>query len=274
MAKILDVIKYLEKNASLRDILRLHALMGDGKAKLELINYYYKLQLPSGAFPYRFQEESIPSLMHTYRAYHLLKEVSNTEELANKCIEHLVQFLEDSQKENGSWNEDERLLSIPDLPPWMNPKNKNVEILTTACCGTILIIEKPSSIITQNAVNYLKKYRKYDGAFEGFLHTTWIAGVAFLGYYGTFNVTGREMISVIDDILDQDHPGSVIQWIAASLLLFGFKPETLPLLSRALDILAKKQQPNGLWSSEDKGRDIQTTVDCLITLHMADRIYF
>jgi hypothetical protein len=268
-----SLIAFLEKNASPRDLLRLHTAMGDEKAKMELVNYYNKLQLPSGAFPFRFQEESFPSLMHSYRAYQLLKEVGSLE-LAHNSIKRLMQFLESSQRGDGSWNEDDQLLSVPDLPPWMDPNNKNAKILTSACCCTIMVIEKSSSVITQNALNYLSKHRKYDGTFEGFLHTTWIAGAAFLGYYGTFNVTGREMITVIDGILDQDHPGSVIQWITASLLIFGFKPQTMPLLSRALDILEKKQHSNGFWSSEDEGRDIETTVDCLITLFIGGRIYW
>ncbi|MFX1283203.1 MAG: prenyltransferase/squalene oxidase repeat-containing protein [Promethearchaeota archaeon] len=266
-----SLIEFLEKNASPRDVLRLHSAMGDDSAKVELFNQYRELQLPSGAFSFRFWKGNPPSLMHSYRAYHLLKELEDVK-LTHESIIKLELFLENSQRTNGSWIEDNRLLEIPDLPPWMNPKNKNTEILTTAYCCTIMIIEDPSSMVTQKALKYLNEYRNYDGSFMGFPHTTWIAGAAFLGYYGTFNVTGREMISVIDDLLDQSHPGSIIQWITSSLLLFGFKPQTLPVLSRALDLLEKSQQSDGFWSSEDEGRQIETTVDCLITLHKAQRI--
>ncbi len=266
-----SLIDFLEKNASPRDLLRLHAAVGDNKAKLELLNHYSKLQLPSGAFSYQFQNRNPPSLMHSYRAYLLLKELGYSE-LTHDLIKQLVQFLESSQRIDGSWIEDHQLLAISGLPPWMDPHNKNVEILTTAYCCTIMTIEDPSSLVTQKALKYLKQHRNFDGTFAGFPHTTWIAGAIFMGYYGTFNVTGREMVSIIDDLLDQDHPGSTIQWITSSLLLFGFKPQTLPLLSRALDILEKRQQSDGLWSSEDEGRQIETTVDCLITLHKGRRI--
>lgn len=245
--------------------------MGDKNAQQELITYYKKLQTSTGAFPYRLRSENSYSFMHTYRAYQLLKELGDLEE-SKTIIGKIVNFLERKQNSNGSWNENSELLNIPDLPAWLNPENENGRLLTTALCVYVMSVEKPGSSITQRGINYLKKHQLSDGSFKGFTHTTWIAGATLLGYYGTFYAVGREMALIIDDILDHDHSGLTISWIASSLIFAGFTSDSLPVLSRALDLLQKSQQKDGLWISEDQGRDIETTVDCLITLDLGKKI--
>ncbi|MFX0185537.1 MAG: hypothetical protein ACFE95_20830 [Candidatus Hodarchaeota archaeon] len=266
-----QLIAYIRENASEREVLRLNAAMGDEKAKNELLNYFSGLQCPTGAFPYSLQKGNHESLMHTYLVYEFLKEMGDLNQ-KNTIMERLVNFIDVSQKEPGFWNENIQLLEIPDLPFWLNPHNKNVELLTTAYSTLIMVVERHSSPTTKKGIDYLSKHQTATGAFPGFPHTTWIGGAALLGYYGTFYTTSHEIISTIDDFLDQDQPGSVFQWIASSLLLVGFSPRSLPILSRSLDKLEKSQQPDGLWTSEDEGTELQTTVGCLITLDLSGRI--
>ncbi len=266
-----SLIDYIKKEGSTRDILRLKAKMGDKNAQYDLIAYYKKLQTSFGAFPFRFQSGNFYSFMHTYRIYQLLKELGDLEE-SKALIGKITNFLEKNQNSDGSWNENTDLLKIPDLPAWLNPENKDARLLTTALCVYIMSIEKPGSSVTQKGISYLKKHQLSDGSFKGFIHTAWIAGAALLGYYGTFYAVGREMALIIDDILDQDHSGSTISWIALSLIFAGFTSDSLPVLSRALDLLQQSQQKDGLWTSEDQGREIETTVDCLITLDLGKKI--
>jgi hypothetical protein len=265
------LITYIQDNASEREVLRLKAAMGDEKAKNKLLNYYSGLQCSSGAFPYRLQKGNLESFMHTYMAYEFLKEMGDLKQKDN-IIERIVNFIEMTQKEPGFWNENTHLLEIPDLPFWLNPQDKNVELLTTAYSTLIMVVEQHTSPTTKKGIEYLLKHQTATGAFPGFPHTTWIAGAALLGYYGTFYTICHEIISTIDDLLDQDQPGSIFQWITSSLLLVGFSPRSLPILSRSLDKLEKSQQSNGLWTSEDEGTELQTTVGCLITLDLSGRI--
>ncbi|MFX0053049.1 MAG: hypothetical protein ACFE8U_17380 [Candidatus Hermodarchaeota archaeon] len=265
------LIAYIQENGSEREVLRLNAAMGDEKAKNKLLTYFSGLQCSSGAFPYRLQKGNLESFMHTYMAYEFLKEMGELRQ-KDTIIERIVNFIEMSQKEPGFWNENMHLLEIPDLPFWLNPQEKNVELLTTAYSTLIMVVERLSSSTTKKGIEYLSKHQTATGAFPGFPHTTWIGGAALLGYYGTFYTISHEIISTIDDLLDQDQPGSIFQWIASALLLVGFSPRSLPILSRSLDKLEKSQLSNGLWTSEDEGTELQTTVGCLITLDISGRI--
>ncbi|MFX0174288.1 MAG: hypothetical protein ACFE9L_20600 [Candidatus Hodarchaeota archaeon] len=265
------LIAYIQENGSERDVLRLNTAMGDEEAKNKLLDHFSELQCSSGAFPYRLQKGDIESFMHTYMAYEFLKEIGDLKQ-KNTIIERMVNFIEKSQKEPGFWNENMCLLEIPDLPFWLNPQDKNVELLTTAYSTLIMVIERHTSSTTRKGIEYLSKHQTATGTFPGFPHITWIGGAALLGYYGTFYTVSHKIISTIDDLLDQDQPGSIFQWIASSLLLVGFSPRSLSILSRSLDKLEKSQQSTGLWTSEDEGTELQTTVGCLITLDLSGRI--
>ncbi|MFX0207013.1 MAG: prenyltransferase/squalene oxidase repeat-containing protein [Candidatus Hodarchaeota archaeon] len=265
------LIEYLQENANRRDILRLKAAMGDEKAKKELIDYFKGLQLPSGAFPYAFQKEKPGTIIDTYRAYQILKELKNGDK-KNQVIENIVGFLKQSQHKDGSWDEKDQVLEIPDLPFWMDPRKKEVKILTTAYAILIMVIELPSSLHTTKGLDFLQEHQRNDGTFPGFPHTTWIAGAAFLGYYGKSHHMGQRMVRVIDGLIKKDHPGSVLQWIASSLIFAGYTPHSLTILSRVLDKLKKMQQANGLWTAEDQDIELETAVNCLITLDMGEQI--
>jgi len=267
----ISLINYLKEKGSKRDKLRLDAAMGDETAKSKLCNYYKELQLPTGAFPLKLKKDNIPSHIHSYRGYQLLKELGDMKD-SHDSLKHLIQFFKSSQRANGSWNEDVRILEHPDLPFWMDPREKRVEILTTAYSTLIMVNEQPTSVVTQRAIEYLKKQQKGDYTFPGFPHTTWLAGASFIGYYGPDSVIGQKMVTIIDDLLAQDQPGSVNQWITSSLLLLGYESYSFPLLSRALNILESSQQPDGLWDSEDEGSIIEVSVNCLITLYSGRRI--
>jgi prenyltransferase beta subunit len=269
--KLETLIRYLQENARKRDILRLKTARGHKKAKRELIDYFDGLQLPSGAFPYIFQKQNPGSFMDTYRTYQILKEVRDGDITAS-IIEKIVQFLEKSQQKDGSWNENEKLLELASLPSWMDPRKEEVKILTTTYSVLIMVVEHPSSPHTLKGLGYLQKQQGNEGTFPGFPHTTWIAGAVFLGYYGVSHSVSKEMVGIINELIDQDHPGSILQWIASSLILVGYTSHSLTILSRTLDKLEKAQQANGLWIAEDQEIELETTINCLITLDMGGRI--
>lgn len=89
-----------------------------------------------------------------------------------------VEYLKNTQKKDGSWDESPGLL-LYTIPPWYYPRLLKNQIWFTNGTLRYLISRKPEeSEIINAARTYLRKYWK-DGKFPGYAHQNWMGIVSF-----------------------------------------------------------------------------------------------
>jgi len=140
----------------------------------------------------------------------------------------------------------------------MNPKNIGVKISSTAYTGFWLAklgYSKDKRI--KKACNFLIKYKKENGAFEGFRHNTWIAASLFAMVYGKRCRVTREGLKFLAEITKYQWIPSQMAWLLWCLSSANFTRHN-KFVKYFLNLLSKSQNPDGSFASED-GREFSVS---------------
>jgi prenyltransferase beta subunit len=233
------------------------------KPETRFIEELKKLQNADGGFPLLREKGKPSTLMDSCVVLVSLEEFNSLQiDITNK----IVNFLFARQRENGSWNENENIIPH-NPPPWMNPRDVKVKILSTAYTGFWLAklgYSRDNRI--KRACDFLINYRRENGAFEGYRHNTWVAASLFAMVYDKrCNVTIRGL-QYLAEIPEEQWIPSQIAWLLWCLGTANFTGKN-KFVKHFLNLLLKSQNPDGSFVSED-GREfsVSATIEAIKVL--------
>jgi hypothetical protein len=256
-------IKFVQRNGKEEEVERLECILKRRKPKPHFIEDLRRLQNTDGGFPLLMQKGKPSTLIDSCVVLVSLEEFNS---LQINITDKIVSFFFARQEKDGSWNEDENITPY-NPPPWMNPKDIRVKILSTAYTGFWLAklgYQKDNRI--KRACDFLINYRRENGAFEGFRHNTWIAVSLFAMVYGKrCNVTKRGL-KYLAEIPDDEWISSQIAWLLWCLSSANFTSKN-KFVNHFLNLLSQSQSPDGSFRSED-GREfsVSATIEAIKVL--------
>lgn len=182
-------------------------------------------------------------------------------------ISAALTFLARRQREDGSWEEEERVAE--QTPPWAVPGDLAARLYLTANCGFWLAALADPSEHARLAAGYLQRYLDEGGQLPTFVHAQWLA--AGLWYCLRDQEEANRVFSSLAERLT-NFPASNLAWLLSTLLLAGVPADHL-LIEGAAERLAWQQEPDGRWASEDgPARDVHTTLEAMRVLHLCHRL--
>jgi hypothetical protein len=255
-------VEFAKRMGSEEEVERLECILKGRKPKTRFVEELRRLQNDDGGFPLNMEMGKPSTLMASAVVLVRLEEFNS---LQIDIVEKIVGFFFARQSKDGSWNEDENLLPY-NPPPWMNPRDIRVKILSTAYTGFWLAKLGYSDNGIKRACDFLINYRRENGAFEGFRHNTWIAASLFAMVYGKgCNVT-REGLKFLAGIPEDQWVTSQITWLLWCLSSANFTKNNR-FVKHFLDLLSKSQNPDGSFTSEDgRGFSVSATLEAIKVL--------
>lgn len=168
-------VKFVQKMGNKEEVERLECILKERKPKTRFVEELRSLQNADGGFPLNMEKGKPSTLMDSAVVLVRLEEFNS---LQIDIVEEIVRFFFERQNKDGSWNEDENILPY-NPPPWMNPRDISVKILSTAYTGFWLAkLNFSRDDRIRKACDFLINHRRENGAFEGFKHNTWIASAS------------------------------------------------------------------------------------------------
>lgn len=176
-------------------------------------------------------------------------------------IQRALAFLAGRQHRDGWWEEDEAVAAV--APPWAAPGDPAARLYLAANGGFWLGLWGASGEGALRAADYLRRHLDDSGHLPTFLHAHWLA--AGLWYrLGQPETAERVLVYLRARLADME--ASHLAWLMNALLIAAV-PGQHPLLADAATALARQQQPDGRWVSEDgPERDVHTTLEALRAL--------
>lgn len=177
---------------------------------------------------------------------------------AEPAIRRAVAFLAERQVSDGSWQEDDSVAGV--APPWTTPGQLPATLYLTANCGLWLALLSDEVDLASRAAAYLQEHLGDDGQLPGFLHTHWLAGAMW------HKLRRQEPAERAFTYLSErigDLASSNLSWLITTLSAAGV-PAHHNLVSDAASLLARAQEDDGRWRSEDgPAQDVHATLEAL-----------
>jgi hypothetical protein len=176
------------------------------------------------------------------------------------AVRDALTFLAQRQRDDGSWEEDERVAQF--TPLWAAPGNLAARLYLTANCGFWLATLMEVQVKAIRAADYLQKYLADDGQLPTFLHAHWLAAGLL------YRVGWKEAAQVLNYLERQlpALPASNLAWLLSTLLQAGI-PSSEFIIEQAASLLEHLQENDGRWQSEDgPERDVHATLESLHVL--------
>lgn len=257
-------IEFVKKNSDEEQKERLECILTGKKASEEILTSFLEIQNPDGGFPYGFERGKPSSIMDTLLALVRLEEYNS---LDHESVGRITRFLFSIQNSDGSW-EEPAIIEQFNPPFWMKPGDLKARVLTTAYTSFWLAklnyIERDE---LHDAMDFLMRFVHPDGHFYGFLHTNWV-GASFLAMMlGKDHWAVRGALSYLRDVPADSWAPSQLAWLLWSLISAGFSSKD-PDVKYFLAILNKKQWEDGSFEPENKGREVETTIEIIKTLKL------
>ena len=245
---------------------RLNFVLGLSDDTSPVIKYFEDLQLPQGGFPYRGEPGNPYCLSKTSA---LLKVMSELKLGETPLVQRTVAFLTTIQFSDGRWNQNPELLKF-DLPFWNRPDDEHTQLWHTGALADQMIRlgygEHPG---VKRAADFLLRYRKPDGVFQGFRHSTWLAVAVLSGLRSPDDPLVQKTLDALARFKDWDTGD--LTW-ALDCLYWGGVPAENSLVTNMLDELESFQEPDGRWKSIAEPDDPAVqTLETLIVLKQYNR---
>jgi len=262
-------VEFVRKAGTEEEVERLECILEGRKPKAHFIENLRRLQNPDGGFPLLREKGKPSTLMDSAVVLVRLEEFNS---LKIDVADKITSFFFARQKKDGSWNEDENIIPY-NPPPWMNPKDIRVKVLSTAYTGFWLgKLGYSQDTRIKKACDFLMRHQKKSGAFEGFTHTTWIAAGLFAMVYGKECDVTKGCLEFLAEIPRDNWVSSQIAWLLWSLISANFGAEN-KFVSHFLDLLAKSQNLNGSFTNEDgKEFTVSTTLEVIKVLKYLNKL--
>jgi len=164
-------------------------------------------------------------------------------------LDRTVEFLRQSQHDDGYWDEPDEILQY-DPPPWMVPgRLANQLWLTSAVCCKLLELGREFEVRFDAAVEFLRSGWEEEEGFPVFLHTHWMALYIFRSLKEQNDMDRRIARGCArrlkDDLIGDKVDGTDVTSIAYTALKSG----TRDLFDVAFPIVVGNQAEDGGWTT-------------------------
>lgn len=237
---------FIDEHGNLQDKARLLFLMLGEVPPGNITRPLLEKQNPDGGFPSRPRGENISSVDSTLTALWQLNEVGA---LGSREAQRAIQFLADTQKADGAWDENPAL-PLHDLPPWIVPgQQATINYLTSYSAYWLALTNFSDQARVKKALDLLASQQKDNGEIPGYMHSQWIATGAFM-LAGKYQNEVDRSLEYLQSRPPDTWENSQIAWALDCLGGAGLSQEH-PLISTLLNELVHRQEDGGSWSSED-----------------------
>ncbi len=247
MVRIEEAIAFVQARGDVIEQARLSSIVWGQSPSESVLKKLTEMQHPDGGFSHFILDFS--TVCDTVWVLIWLDELG----LRNgPIVERAFDFLLQHQKEDGGWDEVERVQEI-EAPEFLVPGRVETRVWLTAYCAHWFVrfgrAEPPEA--KGCPVNFLRQYREPSGRLKGYLRATWDALVLFSYHPGPHSDDFQQALGIIEqEFSPREWEGSYLSWLMCCLKDAGLSIGH-PLVRRCLAALAKKQRPDGSWQSED-----------------------
>jgi len=240
-------IAYVQEKGDIIEQARLACILWRKPPQKAVLQKLAKMQNPDGGFSYW-----IKGFSTVCDTVYILKWFDDLSLQREPPVKRAIDFLLMHQKEDGGWDEVERVKET-NLPPFLLPGEINTRVWVTAHCAHWFVrlgyAEPPEA--KGCPVNFLLAHRETSGRLVGYLRATWDALVLFSYYPGPDSEIFKQTLAAIQkEFSPEKWEGSYMAWLICCLRDAGLLVHH-PFVRRCLDELVKKQRPDGSWDSED-----------------------
>jgi hypothetical protein len=265
----LDVKKsicFVEENGTALEKYGLNYLLGKERGDDIPLKYLRDLQNNDGGFPYQDEKGKLSSVNSTSVNLSLMIELGLTKsEVCRKTLEYLMSV----QGEDGSWDENQAINQYN--PPFWNVSGdlKTKMWLTSTIANHLIQLSYRESEAVRRATQFLLENRNEEGAFLGFLHSTWISVGVFGQLEGADSEVVKKALKVIERNINRMEDGaSDFIWCLECFNVAGI-PKDNPLVKRCIQRVIELQGEDGAWASADGEKySVSTTINALRVLKM------
>jgi len=243
-------VVYVQTKGNIIERARLASILWGKTPQEEVLKKLADIQNPDGGFSYWVKDFS--TVCDTVHVLTWLDDLSLRRE---PLVEHAIDFLLSQQKEDGGWDEVEKVIKT-NPPPFLIPGVIENRIWLTAYCAHwfVRLGYAEHSKAKACPAEFLLAYREPSGRLVGSLkdlRATWDWLVLLSYHPGPDSEIFRQTLAVIEkEFSPEKWEGSYLAWLICCLRDAGL-PAHHPFVRHSLDELAKKQRPNGSWDSED-----------------------
>lgn len=267
--RIEKALDYIRKHGNPMDKYRVEYLLNKRSDDAIPLKYLEDIQNEDGGFPHNLEKGKHSDVSETCSMLDLIYEL----ELGKHDVcKRAVQFLFENQREDGSWDENPRILEY-NPPSWDTPgKLETKTWLTGEVANNLIQLGHRDSEQVKRAVEFLKGIIDENGKVTGYKIATWITTSVIAQLEGIENNTAQKSLNLIQEWLQvEDTDASFLNWYLACLLKAKIAKDH-PLVQECLDKLLGLQQENGSWTSVDGERyTVPTTITSLRLLRAFNR---
>lgn len=272
MVDLEKAIAYVQAKGDIIEQARLASILWGKPLEKAALQKLAEMQNPDGGFSYWVKGFS--TVCDTVYILIWLDELSlQRKPLAKRAIN----FLFKQQKEDGGWDEVERVKEA-NPPPFLKPGEISTRIWLTAHCAHWLVrfgyAEHPKA--KGCPAEFLLAHKEPSGRLVGCskdLRAMWDWLVLLAYYPGPDSEIFKQTLTIIEkEFSPEKWEGSYLAW-----LMFCFRDAGLrvnyPFVKRCLNELVKKQRPDGSWDSEDgEAFAVHATIEALCVIKHYGRI--
>jgi hypothetical protein len=245
------------------EIARMSSILWNQKSSRSALTRLQRMQNEDGG--YTMEQSGLSTVCATVNVISWLDDLQLR---SGPLVDMAFRFLLRHQHTDGGWDEVDEI-SRTNPPPFLVPGDTRTRTWLTACCAHWFVrfgrAQPPDS--KGCPVEFLLGCREASGRLTGHLRATWDVLPLFSYYPGHDSSVFKETLTVIEREFAPDNlEGSNLAWLLCCFRDAGL-PRDHSLVKKALDELARKQRPDGSWSSEDGEKSaVSATIEALRVL--------
>ena len=254
---------FIEGHGSSLEQARARWILHRVKPEPDVVQSLAELQNEDGGFPFHMVKGNLSAIASTIVALWWMSDLGL---LQSPTAARASRYLLAIQRDDGGWDEAPAIAQY-NPPPWATPGDLKARLYLSADAAFWLaVMGYQGQPAFQRALDFLLNQRDEMGRFYGFFHSTWIAT-------SVFAMTGLQYAAVVEQGLQVLMGRPLSEWVASqigwalSCLAQAGIPKAHPFVEQGLAELARRQRPDGSWTSEDgETHDVGATIEAVKVL--------
>ncbi len=251
------------------EIARMSSILWNQKSSRSAVTRLSRMQNEDGG--YSLEQGGISTVCTTVNVISWLDDLQLR---SGPLVDMAFRFLLKHEHTDGGWDEVEGIIGT-NPPPFLMPGEASTRTWLTACCAHWFVRFGRGQPLDAKGhpVDFLLQSREASGRLKGYLRATWDALVLLSQHPGPDSSEFKETLAAIErELAPENWEGSNLAWLLCCFRDAGLPGDNL-LVKKALDELARKQRPDGSWSSEDGEKfAVSATIEALRVLKHYGRV--